>query len=201
MRRRLVAEGYDRQAGLLGSLDIRTPPPSVATAPSGLPVLAHFDDAVARCENALPDDLAAAIAEFKTAVAWTQTAAYVRDPPSPAFLDQYAHATLAGAPDGSADVPARSPGVSLGLLLLGPDVHYPPHKHPADEVYLPLTEARWVHDNARWVHDNTERYRPEPVGRLLHHEPWQPHGMLTAGRPLLAIYVWTGDVCTPSRFC
>lgn len=134
------------------------------------------------------DELADAIAVLGPSAPWTRTAGYVADPPNSRFLDGYAHVTLAAAPDGAPS------GAALGLLLLGAGVDYPPHHHPADEVYLPLTPARWVHGL-------DEDHRPEPPGVPIHHRPWQPHGMGTDDRPLLAVYFWSGDVATPSQFC
>ncbi len=193
MRTRLSTHGFERHAALLDALarDSLTP---AHPAPATLPVLRHFDAAITLSDREPTADLSTAIAGLGRTADWTRTAAYVSNPPSPNFLDDYAHATLAGLPDGVQEGEGPASGASVGLLLLGPDVHYPPHQHPADEVYLPLTEARWVHGR-------DQQYRPEPAGTLLHHRPWQAHGMLTTGAPLLAIYLWTGDVRTPSRFC
>lgn len=191
MRDRLAREGFRQHRERLDTLSARdvTDPAPVG---SSLPVLRHVGDAVARSESTPDRDLVAAFAAVAGTASWTQTASYLTDPPSAGFLDQYAHATLLGHPDGAGSGPQAN-DVSLGLLLLGPDVLYPPHRHPADEVYLALTEAAWMH--------NDGSYRPQPVGALVHHESWQPHGMRTVGRPLLAIYLWTGDVTTPSEFC
>ena len=76
-------------------------------------------------------------------------------------------------------------------MLLGPDVHYRAHHHPAEEYYFPLGAIRWDHGEG-WV--------DEPAGELIHHEPWQPHAMATDGRPVLLAYVWFGEVTTPSAF-
>ncbi len=136
---------------------------------------------------------------------WTQTQAYVDEPPDEGFLDGYAHATLAGPPDlapGTPHTPSRhssSPtgtarSVSLGLLLLAPGVRYPHHEHPADEVYVPLTEARW----SSGLH---EPFEHRPAGAVLHHRPGQAHAMVTGDTPLLALYLWTGAVTVPASWC
>jgi hypothetical protein len=143
---------------------------------AALPVLAHGDDAVARAAEEVDADLAVTLGPLADAAPWRQTASYVRVPPSPGFLDGYAHATLAAGDD-----------VAVGLLLLGPGVHYPPHHHPAEEFYLPGATIRWLHGIV-------------PAGVLVHHAPWQPHAMTTDDRPALLAYVWTGEVGTPSAF-
>jgi hypothetical protein len=141
-----------------------------------LPVLAHRDDAVARAAEEVDPALAAVLGPLAATARWTQTASYVREPPSPGFLDGYAHATLAAGDD-----------VAVGLLLLGPGLHYPPHHHPAEEFYLPGATIRWLHGVG-------------PAGVLVRHAPWQPHAMTTDDRPALLAYVWTGEVGTPSAF-
>ncbi|GAA4731718.1 dimethylsulfonioproprionate lyase family protein [Actinomycetospora chibensis] len=174
----MTARGFAAQAAALGRLAARSEGPDGV-----LPVLAHLDDAVARAGEEVDAHLAGALAPLAAAAAWQQTAAYVASPPDASFLDLYAHATLADAED-----------VALGLVLLGPGVRYPPHHHPAEEFYLPAGAIRWVHaagaDPA-----------PEPAGVLVHHEPWQPHGMWTGDRAVLLPYVWIGEVGTSAAFC
>jgi hypothetical protein len=171
----MADRGFAAQA-----LDRLTP----ASGPSGsMPVLRYLDDAVARAAEEVGDAFAGILGPLAAAATWRQTAGYVAHPPDASFLDLYAHATLADADD-----------VALGLVLLGPGVRYPAHHHPAEEFYLPGGAIRWVHaaraDPA-----------PEPAGVLIHHEPWQPHGMWTDDRAVLLTYVWTGDVGTSASFC
>ncbi|MEJ2886068.1 dimethylsulfonioproprionate lyase family protein [Actinomycetospora aeridis] len=172
----LTAHGYP------GVLD-RLPVVPARGERGSLPVLAHLDDALARAGAEADEELADVLRPLARAVTWQQTAAYVAAPPDASFLDLYAHATLAEAPD-----------VAAGLVLLGPGVRYPPHHHPAEEFYLPAGEV-W------WVHGLGESPVPEPAGELIHHEPWQPHGMWTGERAALLVYVWIGAVGTPSAFC
>lgn len=79
----------------------------------------------------------------------------------------------------------------LGVLLLGPGNDYPHHLHHADEVYLPLTRARCSSGLA-------EPYQARATGRALHHRPGQAHGARSGSAPLLALYLWTGDIQTPA---
>jgi hypothetical protein len=146
-------------------------------AAGSFPVLAHRDAAAARAAEEVDADLAAVLGPLAASARWTQTPSYVREPPSPGFLDGYAHATLAEGDD-----------VAVGLLLLGPHLHYPSHHHPAEEFYLPGATVRWL-DGVR------------PAGVVVRHAPWQPHAMTTDDRPALFAYVWTGEVATPSAFC
>jgi hypothetical protein len=171
LRSALAADHADAAA----ALDRAAPVPGGPDP--AFPVLAHRDAAVARAAEEVDADLAAVLGPLAASARWTQTPSYVREPPSPGFLDGYAHATLAEGDD-----------VAVGLLLLGPHLHYPPHHHPAEEFYLPGATIGWL-----------EGVRP--AGVVVHHASWQPHAMTTGERPALLAYVWTGEVATPSAFC
>lgn len=135
--------------------------------------------------------LAGATEVLAAAARWTQTASYVEAPPHPGFLEGYAHASLLGPASADALLGTASDDALLGLLLLATGLDYPHHLHPADEVYVPLTAADWSSGTA-------DPYRQRPAGVPIHHAPWQPHAMRTPGEPLLAIYLWTGDVLSPA---
>lgn len=203
LRDRLSTAGLSLQARSLDRLSTKKRAEREPAA--GLKVLAHLHDAIEQARHALPDRVGQALARSALNADWTQTEAYLAEPPSRDFLDRYAHATLAGPPDlasgtqgrqrsfGRPTSECRTP-VAFGLLLLAPGVCYPHHQHPADEVYVPLTEARWSHG----------RYEPfvyQPPGALLHHRPGQAHAMITDDTPLLALYVWTGAVTVPASWC
>lgn len=153
--------------------------PRLTTTPPDLPVLTHLDEAVARVGDEVDGQLREAVALAAGRAAWTRTAGYSSDE---ALFAGYAHAALRGSDDDE---------VVLGLVLLGPGVHYRAHHHPAEEYYLPLGGIRWDHGEG-WV--------DEPAGELIHHEPWQPHALRTDDRPAMLAYLWLGEVATPSVF-
>ncbi len=187
----LAGHSFQHHARLLGAFyDGSIVPP--AGDPIDLRVLGVLPAASAVAASQADANLAEPVQLLSLSAPWRQTAAYVRDPPDDRFLDGYAHATLAGRPD--AEHRSVDCGLSVGLLLLGGGVHYPPHQHPADEVYVPLGTATWL--------DSTDgTYRARPAGVPVHHRPWQPHAVRTGIQPLLAVYLWSGDVTTPSRWC
>lgn len=202
--RHLSGAGVGEQLAALDRLDSRHVTASAASAnPGGLRVLAHLAEAVVLASAGLDQADGEALAAVAASVAWTQTAAYRLDPPHGGFLDGYAHATCLGPIDGEplpASFPVSSPVSSpagapaaVGLLLLAPGVVYPHHDHPADEIYLPLTEARWSHGASA-------PFEVEAAGIALHHRPWQPHAMIAGACPLLALYLWTGAVTVPAAW-
>ncbi len=156
------------------------------------PVVEHLDAAVENAANHLPS-LAATIHALTPRLTWTRTASYVADPPDQSFLAGYAHATVLGPADSDRSAPSTE-GASIGLVLLGPGVEYPPHHHPADEVYIPCSRTWWA--------DGSGLFTSSAPGDVIHHEPWQPHAMrvLNDDPPALLVYLWTGDVVTPSRW-
>ena len=137
--------------------------------------------------------LAVGLSALAPRLRWRQTEAYVAAPPYAGFLDHYAHATLLGPAGLAPLLQTPAADVRLGLLLLGPFHAYPPHAHPAEEIYLPLTSARW----------SAGDHGPDGVrraGSLIHHHPEQPHAVTTEATPLLAVYLWLGDTAASSRF-
>jgi quercetin dioxygenase-like cupin family protein len=123
-------------------------------------------------------------------LAWTQNPNYRREPPSARFLDGYGYAVIAGPADGPAALLPHA-AVALGVLLLAPRTLYPRHHHPTTELYLPLNAARWWRGDGPW--------RDEPPGAVIHHPPDLPHATQTGDDPLLAVYLWAGDLATHAR--
>jgi hypothetical protein len=118
---------------------------------------------------------------------WVQNPNYLAAPPSPDFLENYGYVVLAG-PGGL----VATDSLALGILLLGPRTHYPTHCHPAVEIYVVAAgEAEWRKGGSAW--------RREPAGSVIRHETMVPHATRTLDEPLLAIYLWRGDLKTHAR--
>jgi hypothetical protein len=94
------------------------------------------------------------------------------------FYDNYGYAEFAGLTG-----PVPSAHLACGVLLLGPHLTYPPHRHEADEIYVPLAgSARWKHGAGDWT--------LRAPGAVIHHARHEPHAMQTDATPLLALYLW-----------
>ena len=83
----------------------------------------------------------------------------------------------------------RNDKIAFGMLLIGPGRHYPPHSHPAREIYLTVTGG------AEWRREDEAR-RIRPAGEFIHHTPHQTHETRTMDQPLLALYAWQGEIAT-----
>ena len=150
-----------------------------------LPVLAWL--ATARA-SAIPSTvgLVEMLEAQSRALAWDQT--YTMADVGAAFLDRYGWTELIGTCG-----PIASDALAVGILVLGPETHYPAHAHAAEELYIPLAGI------AAWMR-GSEGYVDRPPGTVIHHAPWVPHAMRTSAEPLLAVYVWQGgDLAARSR--
>ena len=106
----------------------------------------------------------------------------------PDLGEQIAFAELLGP-----TAPLRSDVLCLGVTLIAPGTLYPPHRHPAIELYLVLSGT------ALWSAGGRSGLRPP--GALVLHPSEVVHSMETRAEPLLALYSWTGaDVRTTSRY-
>jgi len=131
--------------------------------------------------------LLAPLANLAPYLRWAQNPNYVAVPPSPSFLENYGYAVFAG-PGGLVE----SEALAFGILLLGPDTHYPTHRHPAAEIYVVASgEAGWRKGEEPW--------RRERPGAVIRHDGLVPHATRTLAEPLLAAYLWIGDLATHAR--
>jgi len=127
--------------------------------------------------------LAAAIAGLEDELHWRQTSGYSDAAMGqPGFMDNYAHAEIIG-PHGC----FAGDDFRLGLLLLGPGMHYRERYHPAPELYWLLTgPSDWKRGAGGFV--------TRQAGDMIWHRPLVVHATRTDHQPLLALWVWTRDV-------
>jgi len=145
--------------------------------PHGLPVLSWMPAAVRGAGNQ-GAFIVNQLAVLANQIAWGQT--YSVEDFGSGFLEKYGWTELIGQRG-----PVASSRIACGFLILGPQIEYPPHRHAAEEVYLPLTgPTLWQRSHQGWV------YR-EPC-LPIYHAPRVPHAMRTESVPLLALYLWRG---------
>jgi hypothetical protein len=159
-------------------------------ATSSAPALApHAITASALLDAALPKTaFGAVIAQAAPLLRWRQNPNYTTANMGTAFMAGYGYVEFAGPKDAL----FHAPDIRVGLLLLGPELHYPLHAHPAEEVYHPLTNGgRWRRGQEAW--------RTVPAGHAIHHAPMIPHETKAADSTLLALYCWRGDTVTEAR--
>ena len=170
-------------SGLHGPVQI---PDGGPGAEFSLAVLKKLPEALAAAREGVPD-LAEPLSRMAPALRWTQ--GYRDRPPSSDFLDRYGYAQFVGP----AKVPSlmTSDRLAFGVLLLAPGTLYPAHAHPAEELYVPLAPARWLRGEEKW--------RERQAGDLVHHASGMVHATEAGTAPLLALYLWLGDLATGAK--
>ena len=175
-------------ARLTRSIDATSDWPGCHVSPERLPVCRFWESALGAGVGGPAEPLISALRELGPSLAWAQNPNYRRQPPGPTFLDNYGYAVIVGPADGPPAI-AADPRLALGVLLLGPGTHYPLHEHPAIEIYYTLTsEGEWWKGAGPW--------RREPLATAIYHAPNVPHATRAGSSPLLALYLWMGDLAT-----
>lgn len=142
------------------------------------PVLRYLDQAVALAGESQLSHLARRFSKLEPMLRWSQNPAYDETNCDPSFLEGYAYAALSG-PEG----PVYCAAPRVGLMLMGPGVTYPDHRHSPTEVYMVLTPgAQWRLDEGGWF--------DVAPGDLIYHSAWQMHAMRTSDQPFLAFAGW-----------
>ena len=155
-----------------------------AIPPCDLPVLAYMPAAIkTACKRT--EDIVSMLAEIVDQIAWGQT--YSAEDFGAEFLKKYGWTEFIGQRG-----PIPSEKMACGVLMLGPQVEYPRHRHEAEEVYIPLTgQTLWCQGDQDWTF--------QELGFPIYHAPWVPHAMKTVASPLLALYLWrAGDLTQKS---
>ena len=154
--------------------------------PRRLPATRFLPECVATSMFMSPD-VAAALAEIDEFLKWKQNPNYSDQSMGPGYMDNYAYAELVG-PDGF----FAGNDFLMGLLLLGPNVHYRDHHHAAPELYWLLTGP------SEWRLGKGD-FAMREAGETIWHEPHVVHATRTGSSPLLAVWAWSRDVSEPAR--
>ena len=158
--------------------------PFRSVAPRRLPVLTYMDQAV-KTASANTEGIVNMLDAMTDRIAWGQT--YSEEDFGADFLQKYGWTEFIGLRG-----PIPSERMACGILMLGPGIEYPRHRHEAEEVYIPLTgQTRWLEQDQDWTFHE--------LGFPIYHAPWVPHAMKTGACPLLALYLWrAGDLVQKS---
>lgn len=188
----LQSPGSSRHAGERAMLDaicmalsncpLRTP------QPRSVPAAALLAQALVHVRRPDLAPLRDAIGDAAHLFCWRQNPNYAAENMGAAFMAGYGYVELAGPKEAL----FHAPDIRVGLLLLGPRLHYPPHAHPAEEIYHPLTVGGlWRRGQEDW--------RTVPAGHAIHHPPMMVHETKAAESTLLALYCWRGNTVTEAQ--
>ncbi len=164
-----------------GLVDLADLPPQVPP-PSDHAAITHLGAALA---GLAPGALSQALVPVADNLPWRYGYAPRSDAPG-------LHQSMAWAEVVGPVAPFVSQRICLGLTLIGPHSHYLDHLHPAVELYQVISGT------AQW--SAAGQAAPRPPGSYILHPSNCVHAMKTGDQPLLAIYSWSGDIVTPSRW-
>lgn len=176
-----VAEVLERLATQdLGEAAFREP------QPQRQPVLSHLPHCLAEIGRLHPV-LAAHFASIEASMQWLRSPDYTDLIMGNGFNANYGWAQIIG-PHGF--FPGKD--FTLGVLMLGPDRHYPDRYQPAPELCWPLTlESFWSRDG--------KPFFVKQQGTTIWHPSMALHATMTGASPLLALWFRTRDTSSPTR--
>jgi hypothetical protein len=156
-----------------------TPRDTRPIVPATLEVLQWLGAAARDAPAGTLGTLARRLADAAPSLGWRRT--YRAGDVPDSFLERYGWCELLGSTG-----PVPCDALAGGLLLVGPDTHYPAHSHAAEELYVPLSGA------AEWQRGDAPFAVRQP-GDAIFHASHEPHAMRSGAAPLLALYLWRGD--------
>jgi hypothetical protein len=155
--------------------------------PRRQPVCDTIDDVLGLARQQGMRSLADATAAADPYLRWIIYDEYPRDEIGEAMLHNHAFAELIG----SEEAPLQADSFALGVFLIGANILYRDHRHPAPELYLPYNgPSSWRFDRGVWA----QRRAGQPVWN----EANAVHATLVGAEPLLMVYAWTRDVSLPA---
>ena len=179
-RRRPVVPEFPMVTPVLDALDEARGPAGIE--PCLLPVVRHLDAVEPSGDTAI-DAVLEEFLRLAPVLPWRQTAGYL-GVLSQDYLDNYGYVQLLGP-----NAIVKHSAVRVGLGLWGPGLHYPAHKHEAEELYHVLAgEPSFGGCDGALL-----TTRP---GDAVHHAPWQVHSQDFGAVPTVLLYCWTGAVET-----
>lgn len=162
---------------------LQVPQAAGGDTPVRLPVCVHFDSTVADIQTAphqRPEvkALANALRAIEPHLVWERR--WTAKPGDGGFYDGHANANIVG-PEG---LEIRE-DIWIGVSLVAPQIDYPEHHHPPEEVYVALSPGEWRNEEQNW-------FTPG-AGGLVYNRHDTRHAMRAGAAPLLAVWsLWVG---------
>ena len=151
----------------------------------GIPALDHLPFAIRNAQSG-PSEiraLANCLQEIAGELPWYQR----QEPALPDFMRGHANAFIIG-PQGL----EQRCDIAVGVSLLAPEIEYPDHNHPPEELYVVMSDGDWRQNSNSW--------HTPGLGSLVFNPANITHSMRSGPKPLLAIWcLWTQGKNTLSR--
>lgn len=147
--------------------------------PTRVAACGHLERALRQARGGPVRELADAFAAIEPGLAWHRRPGSAEVDGD--FHDSHANAVIVGEGGLEARQDAR-----IGVSLVAPNIPYPRHRHPPEELYVVLSPGKWMQD------DNPLSYKRS--GDLVHNVPNTWHAMQATNVPLLAIWcLWVKE--------
>ena len=152
-----------------------TSAPDTALTPGHPAVCGHLDQAFKTARGSRPrlGPLVDALREISGSLHWAARAGSENGDPD--FASGHANAVLVGR-----DGLEPREDVRIGLSLMAPNIRYPDHRHPPEEIYVVFSQGEWKQDDAPWFSPG--------IGGVLYNPPGILHAMRSGDAPLLAAW-------------
>jgi hypothetical protein len=131
--------------------------------------------------------LADAIALAGPHLPWVTYDAYPHELIGARFPKAHAFLSLIGT-----GAPFEAEDFDLGLFLVEPRTLYRDRRHPAPELYAPITGPH------RWRFGIDDPWQELEANIPVWNEPHRVHATIVGDKPLLAVFAWTRDVNIPA---
>ena len=129
------------------------------------------------------DEIMSLFARYRHSMHWEQSYSSTDSAVGQDMLSNYGYAEIIGK-----NGPFVSSQVRAGVAVYGPHLHYPPHRHQAEEIYAVLAGNAMCS-----LGDESPALRK--AGDVLYHASQMSHGLQTQDDPLAIIYLWqNGDL-------
>lgn len=155
---------------------LRTPASERQGPGSRLPVCALLDDALDLGE--VQDELTELAAKFRAVeprMIWD-----LKERPDRSASANFAQGHANGMILGPGGIEERS-DLWLGVTLMAPQVRYPDHDHPPEEIYLALSPGEFRQGDGDWFSPG--------VGGSFYNVPGIRHAMRSTDRPFLVFWI------------
>ena len=162
-------------------VSLKEPCLASGAAAASIDACRHLDAALANAREGGNSEIVAAataLAELSPLLAWGRRAGSEKEPVT--FHDGHANAIVIG-PRGLEE----RTDCWLGISLMAPDVTYPVHRHPPEELYVVLSGGDWFREGDGW-------FTPG-IGGTVYNPGGHVHSMRSGSQPLLAFWLlWGG---------
>ena len=144
-----------------------------------LPVIRHLPQAL-KLAGSKTTELADSINQIAPFLNWQQTCGY--DVLGDYYTQNYGYCSIIGP-----NLLIEHSRLKLGFGIWGPGLHYPLHRHAAEECYHVIgSQVQFRRQDEQW--------RSFDDGEAIYNKPFEIHELKSSSKAMFLLYTWRGDV-------